>query len=105
MEKEFYPAAQVDEIAAGTCKRVTIEGEKIALYNVDGSFYATSDTCSHDEASLCAGDLEGHVIECPKHGAHFDVITGQALSLPAVVPIDTFEVRVDDGQILVGLEF
>ena len=104
MADEFYPVAGIDEITAGTCRRVVVEGERIALFNVDGTFYATNDTCTHDEASLCAGDFEGHVVECPKHGARFDVISGKALSLPAVVPVETYEVRVEDGQILVALD-
>ena len=105
MTKEFYPAAKAEEIPIGGCKRVVVEGEKIAIFHVDCDFYATDDTCSHDEASLCQGELEGHVVECPKHGARFDVITGRALSLPAVVPVATYEVRVEDGQVLVGLDF
>lgn len=105
MASEFYPAARVDEIPVGDCQRVNLEGERIAIFNVAGTFYATNDTCTHDEASLCAGELDGHVIECPKHGARFDVITGRALSLPAVVPVEVYEVRVENGQILVGLDF
>lgn len=104
MTEEFYPAARLADVPVGACKRIVIEGERIALFNVDGTIYATNDTCTHDEASLCAGDFEGHVVECPKHGARFDVITGRALSLPAVVPVETYPVRVEDDQILVGID-
>ena len=76
-------------------------GDRIALCNVDGEFFATTDVCSHDEASLSDGELFGHVVECPLHGARFDVRTGKALSLPAVYPVKTFEVRVLDGQLQV----
>jgi nitrite reductase/ring-hydroxylating ferredoxin subunit len=76
-------------------------GEEIAIYNVGGEFFATSDVCSHDEASLSDGELFGHVVECPLHGARFDVRTGKPLSLPAVYPVKTFEVRVVDDQLQV----
>ncbi len=74
------------------------------MYNVEGTIYATDDTCSHAEASLTEGCLlNGEEIECPRHGARFNVKTGQALSLPAWAPIETYEVKVEDGEIKVAL--
>lgn len=104
MADEFFAVAKTEEVPVGACKRVVVEGERIALFNVNGTIYATDDTCTHEEASLCAGELEGHVVECPKHGARFDVRTGKVLSLPAVVPVETYEIKIEDGEIYVGLD-
>ena len=93
--------ANTADIPPESALRVEIEDEPIAIWNVDGSFYATADTCSHEEASLSEGDLWGEVIECPLHGAQFDVRTGEVLSLPAVFPIATYPVKVEDGAVYV----
>ena len=87
------------DVPPGTARRVIAGDREIALYNVDGELYATDDICSHEEASLSDGELIGHVVECPLHGARFDVRTGKPLSLPAVVPVETFPVRVVDGKV------
>ena len=100
----FVSVAKASDLQPGTCKRVIVSGRKIALYNVDGEFFATDDTCSHAEASLSEGCLRGDVIECPKHGARFSVRTGQALSLPAWAPVATFPVKVEDGEIKIQVE-
>jgi nitrite reductase/ring-hydroxylating ferredoxin subunit len=97
----FITVGAPDDVAPGTAARIVAGGEEIAIFNVGGEFFATTDVCSHDEASLADGELFGHVVECPLHGARFDVRTGKALSLPAVYPVKTFEVRVVDGQLQV----
>jgi len=97
----FIPVGDAAEVAPGTAVRIVAGGEELAIFNVDGQFYATTDVCSHDEASLSDGELFGNVVECPLHGARFDVRTGKALSLPAVYPVKTFEVRVVEGQLQV----
>jgi nitrite reductase/ring-hydroxylating ferredoxin subunit len=97
----FITVGAPEDVAPGTAARIVAAGEEIAIYNVGGEFFATTDVCSHDEASLADGELFGHVVECPLHGARFDVRTGKALSLPAVYPVKTFEVRVVDGQLQV----
>ena len=71
----------------------------IAVCNVGGQFYAVDDVCTHDEASLEQGQVEGYEIECPRHGARFDVRTGAVTALPAVVPIETFGVRVQGEDV------
>lgn len=100
---DFVVAAKLDELPPGQCKKVIINDQKVALFNVDGTVYATDDTCSHAEASLTEGAFEGHVVECPKHGAKFDVKTGEALTMPAWAPISTYEVKVEDGEIKVSV--
>ena len=91
------------EVPPGTAKRVIVDDREIALYNVDGELYATDDICSHEDASLSDGELDGYFIECPLHGSRFDVRTGKPLSLPAVVPVETFPVRVVGGKVEVEL--
>ena len=73
------------------------------LCNVGGTFYAIEDVCSHDGGELDQGELEDCRIACPRHGAYFDVTTGAALTLPAVLPIRTFEVEVrgEDVNVIV----
>jgi 3-phenylpropionate/trans-cinnamate dioxygenase ferredoxin subunit len=97
---EFVPVAVVDEIPPGMAKAVTVDGRRIALFNVNGTFYAIDDTCTHEEASLAEGQVYGEIVACPKHGSRFHLPTGRVLSLPAVVPVNTYQVKVADGQVL-----
>lgn len=99
---EFVRVAALGEIAPGKALRVEIEEEPIALFNVDGTIYAIGDTCTHEEASLSEGDVFGDCVECPLHGAEFDLKTGKARTLPAVVPVATYEVKIEGGEVLVG---
>ncbi|HTE03524.1 MAG TPA: non-heme iron oxygenase ferredoxin subunit [bacterium] len=96
----FVRVASVDELPAGMGKAVTVDGQRIALFNVNGTFYAIDDTCTHEEASLAAGAVYGEIVACPKHGSRFHLPTGRVLSLPAVVPVSTYQVKVEDGQVL-----
>jgi 3-phenylpropionate/trans-cinnamate dioxygenase ferredoxin subunit len=95
----FVKVGKVEDVPAGTAKVYEVDDRAIAVCNVDGTFYAIDDVCPHDEGSLEQGFLEGYEIECPRHGACFDVRTGDVTALPAVVPIDTFPVRVDGDDI------
>ena len=89
------------DVQPGQIKQVDVAGREVALYNVGGQIYATTNVCTHDEAYLSDGELFDYVVECPLHGARFDVRTGKVLSLPAVYPLETYEVRVEDGKIQV----
>ena len=80
-----------------------IDGLPIVVFRVGGELFAIADACSHDDGPLGDGDLEGNEIICPRHGARFDIRTGKALSLPAVVAIPVYPVRVVDQQIEIGL--
>ncbi|HEX5504303.1 MAG TPA: non-heme iron oxygenase ferredoxin subunit, partial [Thermomicrobiales bacterium] len=90
---EFVKVAGVGEIAPGTALLVEVGDEPIAVFNLDGEFYAICDTCSHEEASLSEGDIFGDVVECPLHGSQFDIRTGKVLTLPAVLPVASYEVK------------
>lgn len=87
------------DIPNGTTLSCSLNGKKIAICNVDGEFYAIEDVCTHDGAPLDQGTLQGKIITCPRHGANFDVTTGQALSMPAVVPVKTFPLEIESDVI------
>jgi p-cumate 2,3-dioxygenase ferredoxin subunit len=80
-------------------------GHKVAVYNVDGDFYATDDLCTHGQSSLSdEGMLDGKVVECSWHFGAFDVTTGEALQMPCREPLKTWPVTVLDGVVCVVLE-
>ena len=97
------PVARKSEIADGTTKRVIIGDKSLLLCNVEGEIFAIEDVCTHDGGALDQGELMGDRIMCPRHGAFFDVKTGDALTLPAIVPVETFKVRTDGDEIYVEL--
>lgn len=80
-----------------------VGGEAILLCNVEGAIYAIQDLCTHDGGELDQGELDGCRIMCPRHGAYFDVTTGAALTLPAILPVRTYSVRVDGDAIFVEM--
>ncbi|HLX61366.1 MAG TPA: non-heme iron oxygenase ferredoxin subunit [Planctomycetota bacterium] len=103
----FEKACASSELAEGAGKCVTLRNKRIALFRVHGKVHAIDDTCTHDEASLAEGTLiddDGRcVVECPWHGAHFDLCTGAALTLPAVTPVRAYAVRETNGAIEVEI--
>ena len=100
----FAFAAKVGEIPPGRVMTVEIGEEDVALCNVDGEFYAIANVCTHDEGPIGAGYLTGEEIECPRHGARFNVRTGEVRVLPAIVPLPTFEVKIEGDDILVSVD-
>jgi len=97
------PVARKSEIPPGTTKRVTVAGHDVLLCNVAGEIYAIEDVCTHDGGALDQGELEGECIECPRHGARFDVRTGEALTLPAILPVQTYNVAIENDEIFVEI--
>ena len=97
--------AALEEFPPGSVKIVRAGQLALGVYNVDGDLYAIEDRCSHDDGPLCEGDWdpEERVVTCPRHGSNFDLRTGEALTLPAFQPVDTFPVRVEDGIIKVDV--
>jgi 3-phenylpropionate/trans-cinnamate dioxygenase ferredoxin subunit len=96
-----HPIAKTSDIPPGIAKRFEVDGVEVLLCNVGGAFYAVEDVCTHDGGPLDQGELEGCEIMCPRHGALFDVTTGAALTLPAVVPLPTYQVRIEGDDISV----
>lgn len=93
---------RLDEVAPGVPLRVEPEGlPPLAVYNVDGEIFVTDDTCTHGNASLADGYLEGDEIECPWHSGRFCVRDGRATSLPAAQPVRTWAVEIEDGDVFV----
>lgn len=84
--------------------RVEIRGREVAVFRIGDDFYALGDRCSHAEASLAEGEVFDYEVECPLHGAGFDLRTGEHLSLPAARPVPSYRVLVEGGTVLIGLE-
>ena len=100
---EFVKVAKTDEIALGQSKMLEVNGKKIAIFNVAGSFYAIDDTCSHRGGSLSQGMIEGEKVTCPWHGAVFAIRSGEVLGPPAPKGVARYNVRVDGVQIEVEI--
>jgi len=101
---QFQKVATTPEIPLGTAKRVEVDGNPIAIvHHEDGNFYAISDVCTHDEASLSDGRIAGNEIECPWHGACFRIDNGEVLTPPAVENLDTYRIRVTGEDIEVDV--
>ncbi len=73
----------IQEISEGTAKMVKVEGKPIAIFNINGKFYATDDTCPHEGGPLSSGFIEGENVSCPWHGATFHIMSGKTLEPPA----------------------
>ena len=97
---DFEKVATLDEIPASGRKSVVFDDRAVLVLRVGNDVYAVEDVCSHDGQPLTDGALEGTSIECPRHGARFDVRSGRPLCMPAVEPIATYEVKVQGNDIL-----
>jgi len=100
---EFIPVCSLNEVPEGERLFIEIDDQPIVIFNLAGSYYAIADVCSHDDGPVGEGELQGIEITCPRHGARFDIRTGRALSLPAIVDIPAYPVRVIDGQVEIGI--
>lgn len=83
---------------------ITINGKGILLANVDGSFYATDEMCTHEDARLCTGSLKDEYVKCPLHGSRFNIKTGKVMDDPADEDLSTYPLRIEDNQILICLD-
>lgn len=99
----FYTVAKVEDLPPGERLFVEIGDVSIVVFNIAGKLFAIGDVCTHDDGPLGDGELDGHQIICPRHGARFDVRNGKVLSLPAVVDIPTYPVRITEDDIEVGV--
>ena len=101
--REHHVVARTDDIAPGEVKHVDVAGHEIAIYNVDGEFFATDDRCTHMRARLSDGYVVGGIIECPLHFGKFDIRSGRALSAPCTVDLAVHTVRVEAGAIAIDI--
>lgn len=97
----WLDVAGAAELAPGTRRVIDVDGVAVAVFNLDGEYFAIEDICSHDGGELASGELEGEVIICPRHGARFSIKTGAVLGPPAYEDIRTFPVRVEGGRVQV----
>lgn len=100
---EFAEIAPASELPSGERLFLEIDGRAIVIFNIADQLFAIGDVCTHDDGPLGDGDLEGYNIVCPRHGAEFDVRTGQVVQMPAVVDIPAYPVKVVEGMIQVGI--
>lgn len=100
----FVKVGTKSDIVPGEVKVFEVNGRSIAVANIDGvSIHAIDNLCTHDNGPLGEGTLADGQVECPRHGARFDVVTGAVRALPAVRPVRTYPVRVEDNDILVDV--
>ena len=99
----LQPVAKRADVPPGAIKRIESDGVEVLLCNVDGEMFAVEDVCTHDGGPLDQGELDGCRIMCPRHGALFDVRTGAALTLPAIVPLPTYAVRIEGEDVFVDV--
>ena len=97
-------AVEVDELPPGKMTCVEVDGQRILVANVGGVFYATEDTCTHEEASLSSGSLNGELVKCPLHGSRFSLRTGEPLEDPAEEPLRCYPVKVEDGTVQIEID-
>ncbi len=100
---EFVDITDEADLADNERLFVEVENIRVVVFKIAGELFAIGDVCSHDDGPLGEGDLEEYDIVCPRHGARFDVRTGQVKALPAIVDIPSYPVRVAAGMIQVGL--
>jgi 3-phenylpropionate/trans-cinnamate dioxygenase ferredoxin subunit len=104
MMGDFVTVIRAADLKPGQVQVFEVDEEFVAVANIDGHFCAFADVCTHDNGPLVEGELEGQVVTCPRHGARFDVCTGEVLSLPAVVALPTYELRVVNDEVQVRVE-
>lgn len=100
---QLVKIADTRDVPAGGCIPVEVAGRRLALFNIDGKYYAIDDTCTHSGGSLAEGDVQGNVVKCPLHGAEFDVTTGEVLGPPAPSGVTCYKVRVEGNEIAIDL--
>lgn len=98
---EFIKVAQFSDLTAGQKMVVEYEGEEVGLVNLDNEIYAISDVCTHDDGPLMEGELDGDCVICPRHGARFNVKTGD-FTFPAFAPVPRYHVKIEGDDILIS---
>ncbi len=101
---KWIDVCAADELKPGEFRTVWIDDIAVAVINCDGNLHAIEDVCTHDGGELTGGIIEGCEIECPRHGARFDIRTGEVLTPPAYEPVATYPVETHDGRIVVAAE-
>jgi 3-phenylpropionate/trans-cinnamate dioxygenase ferredoxin subunit len=100
----WVSGGSTDSLAPGQVRVVRAGRTQLAVCNVDNTFHCIADVCTHDGAPLDSGELDGREIECPRHGARFDVTDGRATCLPAIAPVRVYPVKVENGEIQIQVD-
>lgn len=100
----FHKVATVGDIKIGTMQEVVVGYQKLVVAHTDAGYFAVANECSHDSAPISDGEVSGNEVVCLRHGARFDLKSGAVTGPPAIVPIDSFPIRIDGDDIMVGLE-
>jgi naphthalene 1,2-dioxygenase system ferredoxin subunit len=103
MNNNWIDVSAVDAVPEEDVIGIDLEGKSVALYKVDGEVFATDNICSHGNARLCDGFLEGHEIECPLHQGKFDVRSGKAMCAPLTQDIKSYPVKIEGSRVFVAL--
>ena len=98
---DYVKVAEGQDIQPSTMKAIEVNGEKICIANAEGKYYAIGNVCTHLGGPLAQGKLEGYEVQCPWHGSRFDIRTGRVARPPAIRPEPTYEIKVEDDNILV----
>jgi len=104
MNVQWIDAAAAGDVPADDVIGVDVAGRSIALYQVDGEIFATDNLCTHGNARLCDGFLEGHEIECPLHQGKFDIRNGKAMCAPLTEDVRTYPVKIEGSRVFVGMD-
>jgi naphthalene 1,2-dioxygenase system ferredoxin subunit len=100
---QWIDAMAMDDVPADDVVGVVVAGREIALYNSGGDIFATDNICTHGQARLCDGFLDGHEIECPLHQGKFDVRTGQPTCAPVTEAIRSYPVKIEAGRVFLAI--
>jgi nitrite reductase/ring-hydroxylating ferredoxin subunit len=95
---------KTDQVAPGSALRVEAAGLTLAVFNVDGEFYVTDDSCTHGPGSLSEGYIEDDVVECNFHNGQFNIKTGEVVSPPCMIPVKTYRAVVEDGTVFIEVD-
>jgi 3-phenylpropionate/trans-cinnamate dioxygenase ferredoxin component len=98
---DWFDVDAVENLPEGSVSLIEVNGTEVAVFNVGGCYYAIEDVCTHDGGTLAEGEVDGFEIECPRHGARFDLRTGKVTAPPAYEDITTYSVRIHAGRVQV----
>lgn len=104
MSEHFIKLANIDDLEEGNMRCITVHGRGILLANIDGTFYATDEMCTHEDARLCTGSLKNEYVKCPLHGSRFNLKTGKVVDEPADEDLRTYPLQIKANQILICLD-
>jgi nitrite reductase/ring-hydroxylating ferredoxin subunit len=104
MSRKFIELANTGDVAAGSMRCITVNGKGVLLANVQGTYYAADEMCTHEDARLCTGSLKDEYVKCPLHGSRFNLKTGKVMDEPADEDLHIYPVKIEGSKILICLD-